>query len=264
MPRPTFWAVSFAMARASPVTILTVMPMLRAVAMVAFGVLARRVEQREYSEEPPVAVAVGAGHAQGPKASRREVVHRGVHRRLAPARVGGQRQDHLRGSLGDREGRPVAAVTVAAVRLRTGSKGWKSVTRKLLSDGWVACAPRTAGSMGSSSSTREASAAARITSSAPTPVHGERIAQGQRVLGQRAGLVRTQHVHAGQLLDGHEPADDGLLRGEQAGPDRHRHRQHGGHGDRDRGHGQDQSELQGGQDRVAAHEGDGDDHGDEH
>ena len=32
-------------------------------------------------------------------------------------------------------------------------------------------------------------------------VHGKGIAQGQLVLGQRAGLVRAQHVNARQLLD---------------------------------------------------------------
>ena len=32
-------------------------------------------------------------------------------------------------------------------------------------------------------------------------VYGERIAQGQLVLGQRAGLVRAQDVNAGQFFD---------------------------------------------------------------
>ncbi len=82
--------------------------------------------------------------------------------------------------------------------------------------------------------------------------HGERLAQGQLVLGQGAGLVRAQHVHAGQLLDGHQPAHDGLLGGQQTGADRHGHRQHRGHGHGDGGHGEDQGELQGGQERVAA------------
>ena len=75
-------------------------------------------------------------------------------------------------------------------------------------------------------------------------VHAERIAQRQLVLGQGAGLVRAQHVHAGQFLDGHQPAHDRLLLGEQARADRHRHRQHRGHRHGNRGDGQHQGELQ--------------------
>jgi hypothetical protein len=36
------------------------------------------------------------------------------------------------------------------------------------------------------------------------------LAQRQLVLRQRAGLVGTEHVHAGHLLDGFQPGDDGL------------------------------------------------------
>ena len=67
-------------------------------------------------------------------------------------------------------------------------------------------------------------------------VDAERIAQRQLVLGQGAGLVRAQHVHAGQFLDGRQPGHDRFLFGQQAGADRHRHRQHRGHRHRDRGH----------------------------
>lgn len=42
-----------------------------------------------------------------------------------------------------------------------------------------------------------------------------RLAQGERVLGQRAGLVGAQYVDAGEFLDRDQPADDRLLFGEQ-------------------------------------------------
>ena len=91
-------------------------------------------------------------------------------------------------------------------------------------------------------------------------VHAERIAQRQLVLGQGAGLVRAQHVHARQFLDGHQAAHDRLFLGEQARADRHRHRQHRGHRHRNRRDGQHQGELQGGEDRIAAEDRDGNDH----
>ena len=94
-------------------------------------------------------------------------------------------------------------------------------------------------------------------------VDAERGAQRQRVLGQGAGLVRAEHVDAGEFLDGDQPAHDGLLLGEQPCADSHRHRQHGGHRHRDRGDGQDQGELQRGQDRVAAQDRRDDDNGDQ-
>ncbi len=92
-------------------------------------------------------------------------------------------------------------------------------------------------------------------------VHAERIAQRQLVLGQRAGLVRAQHVHAGQLLDGRQAGHDRLSLGQQARADRHRHRQHRRHRHGYRGHGQHEGELQRGEHRVAAEERDDDDQG---
>ena len=91
-------------------------------------------------------------------------------------------------------------------------------------------------------------------------VHAERIAQRQLVLGQGAGLVRAQHVHARQFLDGHQPGDNRLFLGEQARADRHRHRQHRGHRHGNRGDGQHQGELQRGEDRVAAEDREGNNH----
>ena len=62
------------------------------------------------------------------------------------------------------------------------------------------------------------------------PVNCERIAQRQLVLGQRAGLIRAQHVHARQFFDSYQLTHNRLLLGEQARADRHRHRQHRRHG----------------------------------
>jgi hypothetical protein len=86
------------------------------------------------------------------------------------------------------------------------------------------------------------------------------MAQRQLVLRQGAGLVGTQHVHAGQFLDGDQLAHDRLLLGEQARADCHRHRQNRGHRHGDRRHGQHQGELQQSEDRVAAIDSNTDDH----
>ena len=117
--------------------------------------------------------------------------------------------------------------------------------------------------MGSSLSARDARAAARMTCAGVDALHGEQLAQCELVLGQGAGLVRAQHVHARELLDGYEPAHDRLLLREQARADRHRHRKHRRHRDGDRGDRQHQSELQRGENRVAAEDRDPDDHRDQ-
>ena len=91
-------------------------------------------------------------------------------------------------------------------------------------------------------------------------VHAERLAQRQLVLGQGAGLVRAQHVHARQLLDRRQARHDRLFPGQQARADRHGHRQHGRHRHGNRGHGQHQGELQGGENRVATEQRDSDNH----
>jgi len=81
---------------------------------------------------------------------------------------------------------------------------------------------------------------------------GERIAQGELVLGERPGLVGAEHVHARQLLDGDELADDRLLLGQQAGAHRHRHGEHDRHRHGDGRHGQHERELQRGEDGFTA------------
>ena len=103
--------------------------------------------------------------------------------------------------------------------------------------------------MVSSFSAREASAPARMSWSAVILSRQNGSPKRQLVLRQGAGLVGTQHVHAGQFLDGDQLAHDRLLLGEQARTDRHRHRQNRGHRHGDRGHGQHQRELQRREDR---------------
>ena len=92
--------------------------------------------------------------------------------------------------------------------------------------------------------------------------HAERIAQTQLVLRQRAGLIRTQHIHPRQFLDRHQPTHHGLFFGEQTRADRHRHGQHRRHCHGNCSHGKYQSKLQGGEDRVAPVNGNANDHGD--
>lgn len=79
--------------------------------------------------------------------------------------------------------------------------------------------------------------------------------QGKLVLRQRARFVRAQDVHAGQLLDCRQPADDGLILGEYPRTDGHGHRKHGRHGHGNGRHSQDQGKLQRFQQRIAAEQG---------
>ncbi len=67
--------------------------------------------------------------------------------------------------------------------------------------------------------------------------------QRELVLRQRTRLVRTKNIHAGHLLDGLEPCQDGFHPGERNGTDGHGDREHGGHRHRDGGHDQNQGEL---------------------
>ena len=105
--------------------------------------------------------------------------------------------------------------------------------------------------MGSWSSSRDASAALRMTSSGDVPPRQNGSPKRQLVLGQGAGLVRAQHVHARQLLDRREPADHRLFRRQQPGAHGHGHREHRGHGHRHRGDREDERELQGLEKRIA-------------
>ena len=90
VPSPSFVAVSWAIASASPVTILTCTPSSPGGGDGRLGVFARRVKQGQHPEQLPVAVAVGAGHPQRPKAARRELVDRLIDAAFTCAGVGGE------------------------------------------------------------------------------------------------------------------------------------------------------------------------------
>ncbi len=106
-------------------TILTLTPIWRALAMVALACVARRIEQGQHADKLPFAVPVRPGDAQGTKAACGEFLDGLFDGGLSPAGVGRHRQDHLRRSLGHLECFPSAPLTVASVRLCTGSKGRK-------------------------------------------------------------------------------------------------------------------------------------------
>ena len=76
MPIPSVLAVSWAMASASPVTILTFTPICSAVAIGGLGIVPGRVEQGQHAQKLPFAVSLGSRHAQGAKAARGEFVDR--------------------------------------------------------------------------------------------------------------------------------------------------------------------------------------------
>lgn len=56
---------------------------------------------------------------------------------------------------------------------------------------------------------------------------------GELVGGEGAGLVGAEDGDTGELLDGGDAGDDGLVLGELLGTDGHGDRQDGGHGDGD-------------------------------
>ena len=150
---------------------------------------------------------------------------------------------------------PSAVFRVASVRLPTGSNGWKCSIWQAFSDSLSFSPLSTAWSMASAASARDASAPKKMTSSGLTP----RTQNGSPSLSlfcvKRAGLVGTEHVHAGEFFDGDQTADDGLFPGEQARAHRHGDGQHRGHGHRNRGHRQHQRELEGGDKLVATKHG---------
>ena len=72
------------------------------------------------------------------------------------------------------------------------------------------------------------------------------------VLGQRAGLVGAEHIHAGQLLDCRQPADDCLAPREGHRAHRERHGEYGGQCDRDCRHRQYEREARDLEERFMA------------
>ena len=72
-------------------------------------VCSRRVKQGQHPDELPLALALGAGHAQRPKAARRECVDRLIDLRLDLRGVRRQVQNDLRRALGHPERAAVRA-----------------------------------------------------------------------------------------------------------------------------------------------------------
>ena len=93
--------------------------------------------------------------------------------------------------------------------MATGSNGQKACHRIGLRAILGLEPRRIAESIASRRVRREASAAASISSSASRRATA-RLAEGELVLGQRAGLVAAQDVHARHFLDGDEPRHDRL------------------------------------------------------
>nr|WP_241499234.1 hypothetical protein [Chromobacterium sphagni] len=247
------------MAKASPVSISIFTPIARA-GNGRLGVFARRVEHRQHAQQLPWAIPLGSGHRQRAKAARREFVNRLVQRGLGSADVGGQGRNHLRRALRHLENLAVRSLDGGLGALVHGVE--RLEVRQLIAvqglivferakdgeiDGVVVFQAR-----------RQRGVEYHLLSR--DLAHDEGLAQRQLVLGQGSRLVRAQHIHAGQLLDGDQAAYDRLFFGEQARADGHRHGQYRGHRHRNRGHGEHQGELQGGEHCIAAINGDADDH----
>ena len=81
------------------------------------------------------------------------------------------------------------------------------------------------------------------------------VAQRKLVLGEGAGLVAAQHVHAGHLLDGDKTRNDRFEVGQALGANRHGDGQDRRQRHRDRGDGQDEGKLYGLDERVVAEQG---------
>src|SRR5277367_5287037 len=100
VPIPRVLAVSLAIASASPVTILILTPHLGRGRDGRFGIVTRRIEQRQHAEKLPFAVSVRAGHAKRPKTAGGEIVDRLVDCGLHLSGIRRHGQDDLRGPLG--------------------------------------------------------------------------------------------------------------------------------------------------------------------
>ena len=90
-----------------------------------------------------------------------------------------------------------------------------------------------------------------------------RLAQCELILGQSAGLVCAEHVHAGHFLDRDKTRDDSFHPCQAHGAHGHGDREHGGKRNRDRRDGQDEGEFSGLSQGVAAKERCDSDNGDE-
>ena len=243
MPIPRVLAVSDAMASASPVTILTSTPIWRAVAMVALA-STRGGSNRGSTPrncQAPFPSARATPRERNPRAANSLTAWSTLAftclalaessritwgAPLVTLNAARSRPYRRLGALADRLERLEVLHVVSAQRLVA-----RQATENRQVDGVVVVGARRQRRVQDDLVDRDA-------------LDGEGIAERQLVLGQGAGLVRAEHVHPGQLLDRHEPADDGLLLREQARADGHRHRQHRRHRDGNRRDGEHERELQ--------------------
>ena len=124
VPNPTLAAVSFAMASASPVTILTVTPIAAAVAMVAAASSRGGSNSGSTPTNCQSPSPSRAGHAQRPEAAGGEIVRRRLSAAaLICAALAASARMTCGAPLVTLKVVPSAAVTVASVRLCTGSNG---------------------------------------------------------------------------------------------------------------------------------------------
>ena len=225
-----------------------------------FGLLARRIEQRQHAHKLPLAFLICPGHAQRTEAASRKFIDGFLDGGLYLTGVGRHLQNYLRRSLGH--------IELFSVRAFDGGFGALmhrverlEMDHLIALQGLIVLQAADHGQVDGVLVFRTRSQrGAEDDLVGRDTVDAERIAQRQLVLGQSAGLVRAQHVHARQFLDGRQPGHNRFFFRQQARADRHGHRQHRGHRHGNRGHGQHQGELQRGEDRVAAEERDGNNH----
>lgn len=140
--------------------------------------------------------------------------------------------------------------TVAAVRRVVASKGAKEigVTRGRPSKAWrVRAASRNARSIGSWSTSCEASAPTRSTSNSVASAKGDHAGHGEPIHRDRAGLVDTQHVRRRDVIGCAETRQEHAPPSQLFRTDRHAHAQHDGERDRHRAHEQNEEQRYDGQ-----------------
>ena len=104
-------------------------PSVAAAAMVALASSRGGSNKRQHAQQLPVAVAVGPRHARASGSrARRSRSTAFVDSAAAPRRRSRHRQDHLRRALGHPERAVRPSLTVASVRLCTGSNGLEWIT----------------------------------------------------------------------------------------------------------------------------------------
>ena len=236
--------------------------MARAIVSLEFG--PRRIEQRQNAEERPGALLVGAGDADGPVAFGGELVDDLVRLRQIVALDLAEAEDDLRRALGDVErlARLLHDRRLGALAHRI--EGNVLRLSVVVQHGFVLQAGhhREVDRVLIRLPRRERGGEDHRLRIGTAP--GLRLAEGELVLGERAGLVRAQDVDAGHLLDRLQPGDDRLLLRQPLRAERHRHRQHRRHRHRHRGDEQDQHELGEPQEVGAAHQLDADQDGRQH